>query len=117
MAEKIREVDEKRISDNEKLLDKVTTEIGRLGKTLSAPPKSGSSIPSETKPPVEAKPSSEKGYEYTIRSGDHPRVISQALAKQGVKVTIQQIMDANPKVDWTKLRIGQKIFIPAAPPL
>jgi LysM repeat protein len=36
-----------------------------------------------------------------------------ALQKQGLKVTQKQIMDANPGVNWSKLRIGQKIFIPS----
>jgi LysM repeat protein len=28
-------------------------------------------------------------------------------------VTQKQMMDANPGVNWNRLRIGQKIFIPA----
>jgi LysM repeat protein len=29
-----------------------------------------------------------------------------------LKVTSSQIIAANPGVDWTRLKIGQKIFIP-----
>jgi len=115
LADKIKEVDDKRISDNEKTL----AEISRLGKTLSAPPKSYSAPPpsSSGKPNVEPKTGvTEKGFEYTIRSGDNPRVIAQALAKQGMKITSQQIIAANPSVDWQKLQIKQKIFIPAPTP-
>jgi len=115
LADKIREVDDKRISDNEKTL----AEIARLGKTLSTPPKSYSPPPpaSSGKPNVEPKTGvTEKGFEYTIRSGDNPRVIAQALAKQGMKITSQQIIAANPSVDWQKLQIKQKIFIPAPTP-
>lgn len=115
LADKIKEVDEKRISDN----DKTLAEIARLGKTLSAPPKSYSPPPpsSTGKPTVEPKTGvTEKGFEYTIRAGDNPRVIAQALAKQGMKITSKQITDANPSVDWQKLQIKQKIFIPAPTP-
>jgi TolA-binding protein len=115
LADKIKEVDDKRISDNEKTL----AEISRLGKTLSAPPKSYSPPPpsSSGKPSVEPKTGvTEKGFEYTIRGGDNPRVIAQALAKQGMKITSQQIIAANPSVDWQKLQIKQKIFIPAPTP-
>jgi len=52
-----------------------------------------------------------------IRAGDNPRVIAQALVKQGMKISSKQITDANPAiVDWSKLRVGQKIFIPAVQP-
>ena len=112
LADKIKEVDDKRVADDAKVM----LEFQKLGKVISGPSRGIPAVPSPTKPPVDPTPVSEKGYEYTIRSGDHPKVISLALAKQGVKVTIQQIIEANPKVDWTKLKIGQKIFIPAPPP-
>ena len=116
LADKIREVDERRIADNEKLLEKVTAEFARLGKSLTTPQKPAlpSPEPAKQRETKDPKPVSDKGYEYTIRDRDHPRVISQALAQKGVKVTVQQLIDANPTVDWTKLRIGQKIFIPVA---
>ena len=116
LVDKIKEVDDKRISDNEKIL----AEIARLGKTLSAPQKVPNSSPppsSSGKTTVEPKTGvTEKGFEYTIRAGDNPRVIAQALAKQGMKITSQQIIAANPSVDWQKLQIKQKIFIPAPTP-
>lgn len=116
LADKIREVDEKRIADNAKLMENVTSEFARLEKKLlSAPvkPSPPSNPPTPTKPTMEPKTGNEKGYEYTIRANDNPHVIAAALTKQGVKITSKQIIDANPKVDWYKLRIGQKIFIPA----
>jgi len=115
LADKIKEVDDKRIADSEL----IRGEFVRLSKSLSAPaPKSSSPPPSSpVKPLVEPKTGvTEKGFEYTIRSGDNPRVIAQALAKQGMKITSKQIIDANPSVDWQKLQIKQKIFIPAPTP-
>jgi len=43
--------------------------------------------------------------------------IVNKLSKQGLKMTQKQIIDANPVVNWNKLRVGQKIFIPAATPV
>ncbi len=128
LADKIREVDERRIAGDKELLEKVTAEIKRLAQIVGdssripAPPANPPKTPKGTPPPEDSgkptKPGVDKGYEYTIRANDNPRVIAQALGKQGVKITAQQIIDANPKIaDWTKLRIGQKIFIPAQAPL
>ena len=108
LADKLREVDEKRIADNDKLMQRVREQLEQLGKALGPP----------TKPQVELRtPKTEKGYEYAIAQGDTVSGIVSKLAKQGLKLTQKQIMDANPGVNWNKLRIGQKIFIPAAAPL
>jgi len=115
LADKIKEVDEKRVADDEKVM----AEFGRLRKDLTAPLKSSAPAPSTQSKPssTTVKTGGDKGYEYTIRAGDNPRVIAQALVKQGMKITSKQITDANPAiVDWSKLRVGQKIFIPAAQP-
>jgi predicted RNase H-like nuclease (RuvC/YqgF family) len=115
LADKIKEVDEKRLADGEK----VSAKLDSLVKSLSAPQKLPYSSPppsSSGKPTIEPRAGTEKGFEYTIRAGDNPRVIAQALAKQGMKVTSKQIIDANPSVDWQKLQIKQKIFIPAPTP-
>ena len=131
LAEKIREVDEKRIADDARVM----AEMGRLAKLLASPLKttSGVSPPkaiseqgpgaapgrintSTNKPTADQKSGNEKGFEYIVRMDDNPRVIAKALAAQGMKVTQKQIIEANPTVNWTKLHIGQKLFIPAPPP-
>jgi len=121
LADKIKEVDERRIAGDKETQEKVAAEIARLGKVLSsAPLKSNTpelpTTPVKPLPSTPPKTGNEKGYEYTVRDGDNPRVIAHALVKQGVKITSQQIIDANPSVVWTKLKVGQKLFIPAAPP-
>ena len=110
LAEKIKEVDEKRLADNEKIVEKFTSEFKRLGQTLTAAPKFNG--PDTSKPPV-VKSTSEPGFEYAIASGDTLSGLVGKLAKQGMKLTQKQIMDANPAVNWNKLKIGQKVFIPA----
>ena len=118
LADKIREVDERRIAGDKDTQEKVAAEIARLGKLLTVvPPKTNTpAVPANPTPPAGLKTGSDKGYEYTVRQNDNPHAISLALAKKGVKVTAQQIIDANPTVAWTKLRIGQKLFIPASAP-
>ena len=105
MAE-IRRVDKAREADH----DTVMKEFARLRKellgTITKPPKSSSGSSAPT-PNV-----SEKGLEYSIREGDTLGKLVVALNKQGVKVTQKQIEQANPKVNWNALQIGQKIFIP-----
>jgi LysM repeat protein len=107
LADKLKEVDEKRVQDNEHIVK----EIEKLAKTLAAPvrkptPPATSDTPSSTKP--------EKGYEYFIKAGDTYSTVAQAYRDQGVKVTADQIEKANPGVSPNKLKVGQKIFIPAA---
>jgi chromosome segregation ATPase len=115
LARAIEEVDQKRLADN----DKIVAALAKLEKLISdrsAPSaRSNSTAPAtpHANPPANK---TEKGYEYTIRERDNPHAIAAALKQQGMKVTAQQIMDANPGVQWNKLRIGQKIFIPAPAP-
>ncbi len=110
LADAIKEVDNNRLKDYEKIRE----EIGQLGKVLAAP---------STSTPV-ARPTShgnvdagtkqdENGYWYVVKRGDFFSSIAKAFNEQGVKVTVDQIEKANPNVDSTRLRVGQKIFIPA----
>ena len=48
------------------------------------------------------------GQEYTVAKGDSFSTIAKKFG-----VTVRQIQDANPKVQPTKLQIGQKLQIPA----
>ncbi len=115
LADAIKEVDKKRIADDEKNL----AVLKALKESLSDRP-TGGPRPNPSPVPV-SKPASdpvrggpEKGYEYSIQPGDTLLGIVGQLAKQGIKVTQKQMMEANPGVNWNRLRIGQKIFIPAA---
>ncbi len=108
LAEKIEEVDRKRMADNEKVIATITAEIKRA---LSERP-SGGTRGNPPPPSTTPKGGNEPGYEYTVQANDNPYVIASKLAKRDIKVTSKQIMDANPGVNWNKLKIGQKIFIP-----
>jgi LysM repeat protein len=111
LAESIKEVDRKRVDDNER----IHTELVKLGKVLSTP--IVQKRPGPTTSPKESAEktttSSEKVYEYTVASGDTLAAIVQAYKEKNIKVTASQIQKANPGLVPEKLHIGQKIVIPA----
>jgi LysM repeat protein len=118
LADKIEEVDKKRQADNELVLAQLKT----IGKTLSKPitPREpiippAASRPDKVPPPADTAPP-ENGYTYKIKDNDTLVRIVKDLNAQGFKVTQKQVMDANPKVNWSRLRVGQPIFIPQPGP-
>jgi LysM repeat protein len=115
LAEKIKEVDRKRMDDAEKIhseLLKLREALKPLPTSSKKPPVSAPKEQSTT--PVSTAP--EKGYEYVIRSGDTLDGIAQACKDKNVKVTVAQILKANPGLKAEKLYVGKKIFIPAPQP-
>jgi predicted RNase H-like nuclease (RuvC/YqgF family) len=108
LADAIEEVDKKRLKDQEKV-DTGLKHLEKLITSSGAPKRNGGT----TRPPVQPPKTSGKGYEYSIQDGDTLSVIVAAIREQkGLKLTQKQVMDANPGVNWNRLQIGQKIFIP-----
>ncbi len=107
-AEKLRELAQKQDADRKLILD----EIHKLAK---APVGRPSERKPEAEPPKAAsKPDKEEtGYEYVIKDKDTVSAIVVACRERGVKVTVKQVLEANPKVNPNRLIPGQKIFIPA----
>ena len=118
LADKIEEVDKKRQADNELVLSQLKA-IGK-GLTKTLPPKTSIPPPEIVKPDNSAPQNGDKppenGYTYKIKDKDTLVRIVADLRTQGFKVTQKQIMDANPKVNWSRLKIGQSIFIPQPEP-
>jgi LysM repeat protein len=113
LAEQVQEIDKNRQADRKLILK----EIDKLGKvaasgggsvsTHKAPPKV------EDNQPVDAGAATpQKGYYYTVQPGNTVSAIAKAYQDQGVKVTTEDILKANPKLDPNKLFVGQKVFIP-----
>lgn len=98
LAEKVQEIEKNREADKKLILD----EIKKLAK---APPV-------RPAPATTAAERPEKGYEYVVQSGDTLSSIVAAYRKEGIKVTTDMVLKANPKLDPNKMQIGQKIFIP-----
>ncbi len=55
----------------------------------------------------------QNGYYYAIQSGNTLSAIAKAYQAKGVKVTVKEILAANPGLNPNSLIVGQKIFIPA----
>jgi len=105
LTDAITEVENNRQSDNKKWLEK----IAELGKALKAPPPPAPRKTNETSSATR----NEKGYDYIVESGDTLGKIIRKYKENGIKVSQKAIEEANPDVNWTKLKIGQKIWVPA----
>lgn len=110
LAEQVQEIDKKRQDDRELILKEIE-KLGKTGATSTSGPRS--------KPNVAATPTAggsggkEQGYEYTIQKDDTLNAIAKAYRDQGIKVTVDQIVKANPGLNPKSLIVGKKIFIPA----
>lgn len=113
VADAVKDVDRKRMED----YDKIRTELVNLRKQLLAPlPPTHKTTPpapdtSNTENDKSAKP--EKGFEYEVQSGDTLSRIVQAYRDKNIKVSTDEILKANPGLKPEKLRVGQKLWIPA----
>lgn len=113
LADAILDVENERKKDKEFVKEK----IKELAQTLKNAPPPAPPV-THSKPPPEpirdtTPPKPEKGFEYVIQSGDTASKIIEAYRKEGVKVTLKQIQEANPGIKFERLKVGQKIFIPA----
>ncbi len=110
LAKTVQEIDRKRKEDD----DKIVKLIEEWGKTANRP---GSTVKQKASSdnPGTGGAAADKGYEYEIQSGDTLSVIVQAYREKGIKVTTDQIVKANPGLVPEKMKVGQKIFIPAPP--
>ena len=112
LARKVQEIDRKRMEDDEKIVK----QIEELGKTVFKPAGSGKTRSTPTPENTgSGGATADKGYEYEIQSGDTLSVIVLAYREKGIKVSIDQILKANPGLVPEKMKVGQKIFIPAPP--
>jgi LysM repeat protein len=113
LADQVQEIDRKRQEDRELILK----EIEKLAKVSGSPAASRKPPQALTTPtadnPAPAGTGPQKGYDYTIQRGDTLLAIVKAYRDQGIKVTTEQILKANPGLDPKSLIVGKKIFIPA----
>ena len=112
LAAQVQEIDKKRQDDNEQIL-KAIEKLGKTG-TGSAghKPAPTASTTTSTDASTPGATGSQKGYNYPIAAGDTISAIAKAYRAQGVKVTSEQILAANPGLNPNSLIVGKKIFIP-----
>ena len=110
LAAQVREIDKKRQEDR----DLILKEIEKLGKTNgSSGHKSTPTVTTNTATGSPTTNDKESGYQYKVAAGDTLSIIAKAYRDQGIKVTKDQILKANPGLNPNNLKVGQKIFIPA----
>jgi LysM repeat protein len=111
LADQVQEIDKKRQEDRELILK----EIGKLGKVggSSSGRKSTPNVTTNAATGGSSTVGKENGYEYKVAAGDTLNIVAKAYRDQGIKVTADQILKANPGLDPKNLKVGQKIFIPA----
>lgn len=106
LAAKLQEIDKKRQDD----YDLIQKNIQALGKSFTTTLNKVASTP----PPAPAKSSgSDKAFEYTVQPGDTVSAIAKAYTDQGYKVTVDQILKANPGLKPESMSVGTKLMIPA----
>jgi LysM repeat protein len=101
---KLKEVDQARLDDRKLILE----EIRKAAKAPVAAPKR----PTPKEAPATSGPP-EGAFEYVIQPGDTLSGIATGVNKEhGLKVTVDAILKANPKLDPKRMQVGQKIYIP-----
>jgi septal ring factor EnvC (AmiA/AmiB activator) len=125
LNEQILKVDESRIADNKHIqeaLERLGKGIKELGQ-VQAPTRpsrgggsnesaGGPALGGNTRPPNGGGNSVEDGFDYVIADGDRLDKIVARYREKNIMVTMKAVKDANPKVDWSRLKVGQHIFIP-----
>jgi nucleoid-associated protein YgaU len=107
LTESLKEVDQKRIADNELIIQKVSD----LAKLLANPPRpptpaGGTTSSTPTTPG--------KYYEHVVQPGDTLSAIAKAYRDQNnIKVTVDDILAANRGLDPRTMQPGRKIIVPA----
>ena len=97
----------------------VVDEIPELNMPLPPPPPVEMTVedsaPVETTgplPELDSAPEPMQGYEYIIHSGDTLMAVVRAYNAAGLNISLQDLLDANPGIEPTKLMVGRIIFVP-----
>lgn len=113
LAGQVQEIDRKRQDDNQRILNQLTQleqSLNTPGPTYRPPVATATVAGNNPNPNASG---TQTGYNYNIQSGDTISAIARAYRHQGVKVSVEQILGANPGLNPNDLQVGRKIFIPA----
>lgn len=116
LADAIQEVDKKRQADKDAIAEEIRSSIGKIENSVGGGAPAPTRTP-RTKPSVDTPAPNVDGYSYTVQEGDRLDLIVKAYnaeyRSKGLKtITMRQAREANPNVDWNRLRVGQKIVVP-----
>lgn len=123
LRDKIQEVDKKRESDKQVISDEIKKSIAEIERAVVKANSARATVVHDRPAATAAadtttSTTSDKNYSYTIQEGDTLSAIVVAYNKkfqsEGMKkISMKKVQDANPAVNWNRLRVGQKIVIPA----
>jgi LysM repeat protein len=115
----LKEIDRKRQEDRQLILDKIQ-DLAALSATPpppahhhAAPEPVDNSGGNDTSTDT-ATTTQQNGYNYKVHAGDSLSAIIKAFKEKGVKVTLSQVLKANPGLNPNTLYVGNTIFIPDA---
>ena len=112
LAAQVQELAKKQQDDN----DLILKELEKLGKGGGISPPSHRapdvSTPASADNPTATAGGQQNGYWQTVGSGDTISAIAKAYRDKNVKVTVPQILAANPGLNPNSLKVGQRIWIP-----
>jgi LysM repeat protein len=115
LAAQVQEIDRKRQADRDLILKQIEqiSKVTGGGAPASRHPAVNTPASGGNETAGSSAPATpQKGYDYKVQAGDTISAIAKAYREQGVKVSAGQILKANPKLDPSKIYVGQKIFIP-----
>jgi len=116
LADQVQEIDKKRQADRDLILKEIE-KLGRVGGSTSSHHSTPTATATATTAPTTTTSTSadgkQTGYEYQVQRNDTLILITKAYRQQGIKVSLDDILKANPGLDPKNLKVGQKIFIPA----
>jgi LysM repeat protein len=114
LADAIKEVDKNRVKDNKEIVEKLAEFARIISKSSGAHLRE----PKETKEtthvdePVTAPDPNQPTVTYIIKDGDYLSTIVKAYREKGFKVTVTQVVNANPGLNPNVMIPGKKILIP-----
>jgi hypothetical protein len=106
LADKLQEVDHKRQEDNDRILKGIEQEFKDLAKTMKKPVVAPTTNSADSAMP-------DKYFEYVIQPDDTLNAIIAAYREKNIKVSLDQILKANPGLKPENMPVGKKIIIPA----
>jgi LysM repeat protein len=114
LAEQVKELAKKQQDDNDQIVK--TLEKLAKGGGVSTPSHKQPAVSNENPTPPSsagATGSKQNGYYYPVKKDDTLSAIAKAYsAELKTKITVEQILAANPGLDPNKVPVGKKIFIP-----
>ncbi len=115
LAGQVQELAKKQQADNDQIV-KTLDKLGKISASPAVSHKPPPSIEPATAPDNSNGSGKQNGYWYPVQNGNTLSAIVKAYRDQNppIKVTVDQILKANPGLDPKNLPVGKKIFIPVA---